>query len=180
MENAVPTKDKLKKALDEGVSKADTDGDNKISEQEFVDFSSFFMENADEKYLHYWFQGLDVEKTGKLSFEQVESCFKMMYDNWDDLAQGKPTLEMLKVWFRSMDVNGDGEVNLEEMQNFLISLDKSMTTYIAATQLRRMDRDGNNNGTISFYEFAKHYGYDLKKNSDPYDGKGKSKCCNLI
>jgi len=138
------------------------------------------MENADESYLQKWFRGLDIENAFKLSFETVDSSFRSIYDNWDDFSNGKPPLDLLKVWFRGMDVNRDHEVNIDEMKGFLCSLDKSMTVIGVAKEIRKIDRDGNSNGTINFYEFANHYGYKVKKNQDVWEGKGKSKCCLLL
>ncbi|OHS99908.1 Calmodulin-like protein 11 [Tritrichomonas foetus] len=180
MEGAIPTKEKLQEALKGGMQKADADGDGKLSSEEFVLFTKQFMESPDETYLKSWFRGIDVEGAGKLEFKQVEDCFKMMLDNWDSINEGKPPLEMLKIWYRSMDVNRNGQVNLDEMQNFLISIDKSMTTQTAAVKLRKMDREGNNDGQINFHEFCHSFGVDVKKGADAFDGKGNSSCCILI
>jgi len=171
-------KAKLIEAVATGIEAADTNKDGKLDLPEFIAFTSTFSETITKEFAQYWFRGLDIDITGRLTFDVVRSHFQMMIDHWDEIENNKPPVELLKVYYRGMDRDRNAQVNLEEMRNFLQSNDEKMNTHMAAVKLRKMDKD--NSGTISFYEYCISFGHEVPKSIDPYDGKGPSQCCLIL
>jgi Ca2+-binding EF-hand superfamily protein len=181
MEILMPQKDKLSSVLAEGIDKADFDGDGKISCADFILFADQFMDAPDDLFLRKWFHGLDIEGLGKIEYRVVVDCFRAMLEYWGDIEQGRPPLKLLKVFFRAIDTDRNGKIDLNELTSFMRSVDSSMSTYLGAVELRKMDRTGDSDGRVSFTEFCEFYGVILKKNEDPWEGRGTgARCCVLL
>lgn len=171
--------DKLRIALETGVDDADKDKDGYLSREEFKEFVPLISEEVSEDFHQYLFRGLDLECQGKLPLAKVKNYVSLLKDNWKDIKDGKPPVELLKVFYRSMDANRDRRVNLEEMRNFLCSIDRTMTTHLAAVELRKMDKKSND-GVVEFYEYCRSFGLEVGKRADAYDGAAGSSCCILL
>lgn len=170
--------EKLRIALESGIDDADKDKDGYLSKEEFKDFVPMISEEVSDDYHQYLFRGLDLECRGKLPLSKVKSYVSLLKDNWADISNDKPPIELLKITYRCMDANRDQRVNLEEMRNFLCTIDRSMTTHLAAVKLRKMDK--SNDGVIEFYEYCRSFGLEVGKRADAYDGTAGSSCCILI
>ena len=169
---------KIKNIIEAGITSYDKDNDGKISLSEFISIVTPVFDKANEDFARFWFRGLDLDLQGKLSFDILTNHFQMMHDNWNDIENNKPPVDLLKIYYRGMDRDRNAQVSLEEMRNFLASSDETMNTHLAAVKLRKMDKD--NSGTISFYEYCLSFGHEIPKRTDPYEGKGPSTCCLLI
>ena len=169
--------DRIQKAIDRGIEKADTNGDGTIDEEEFLYMLTAINDDISDKFAKNLFFGIDTEGKKKVPFDDVKKLLELLKLHWGNIEENKYPVELLRIFYRSMDKDHSNTVNIQEMQDFMRSMDENISTHTVAVKLRKMDAD--NSGQISFYEYCKSFGVEVPK-GESAGGTKQSSCCLLI
>lgn len=122
-------------ALIETFTQYDLNQDGEIGVDEFV---NFFLAKEKTRLLKK-FDTLDADQDGFIAFEEF-------------VIATEPNLQILKQ-FRELDLDRNGLLSIEEAINIANQLVLPLNTAQIQTIMSEVDRDGDGDGQITYYEY---------------------------
>jgi uncharacterized protein (DUF924 family)/Ca2+-binding EF-hand superfamily protein len=132
---------------------ADTDGDKKISKEEFrVTCKLIFHDITDEELLEL-FDELDTDKSGDVNLSELTFLFKLARGKGEGLQSGLKALANLHKVFDVIDRDNSGSI---EMAEFITAM-RLFSCKLADSDLEKIfkDSDTDNSGFMCYSEFIK-------------------------
>jgi len=131
---------------------ADTDGDQKISKEEFrMTCKLIFHDITDEELLEL-FDELDTDKSGDVNLSELTFLFKLARGKGEGLQSGLKTLSNLHKVFDTIDRNNSGSI---EMAEFITAM-RLFSCKLADADLEKIfkNSDSDNSGFMCYSEFV--------------------------
>lgn len=131
---------------------ADTDGDQKISKEEFrVTCKLIFHDITDEELLEL-FDELDTDKSGDVNLSELTFLFKLARGKGEGLQSGLKSLSNLHKVFDTIDRDNSGSI---EMAEFITAM-RLFSCKLADADLEKIfkDSDSDNSGFMCYSEFV--------------------------
>lgn len=157
---------------DEILAKFDQYDKKKKGKIDYSAFKALFTEVAgsdDEKTCKLYFNGIDVNRNGDVSKEE----FTEFVNNVKDPSY------TIKMAFRAFDEDKSGNLNSKEVLEIAKYAGADLTEEQVQEKIQSIT--GDKKGKLTYAQVVKMItGKDIDPKTDPYDGKLKSSCCNLI